>query len=872
MRPGLGLMKQGYKLDFKMFLEGIEVPFKSATITCTPNGVEASVNVYSSENVYDLKPKTSVHIFFKEWFGKSPGWRLLFDGEFSGFYEVDEATEGRSLSLVCRDFRMGIRKTPAALAIIGEDSLGSMNMYHKVGIFQTWAAEGLDPTNKSHTIKTIDGKLLPTSEVVSYIAGSAGFKATKQKNGEYGYAGLGGVTRINLKGDDKSRAGLFLDAVVRGLWLESVGGTSTGAFLNKRLRVEKKFLIPVNKAGAMFWSRTNASATLGSYLMGNSVFTTVEAAIMRLGALFNTRVYSCSTPSLIPIDDESTANEYVMDEAVRGFLVNRTGSEFGAKYILNESMLLPPLEFTAPPNCNILFPEMYDRFEWRQDYDIDYTRGYFRLIDQLTAENSEGDPFTISYQVPNELFNSKNASVDKRGRAKPPLTEEEKYKGVNVLFDSVELQLGYLDVGSVMKDTMLTKKARNKLDAEISKIQKKLSASTVKKSTSSLTDVQRATLQNDIDAKNAQKDYLRMGNDPKLDSAIKRHAVIKFLNSKYLGRVASADSMFDPYIMCGFPALIISGSQPDDSKPIKDVIGMVQQIRHSIVMSTVGGDASTNIVLSNPRFVDESTDMDGNGNPYYCRATDKDRAIIDRDEVKYKGEIGIKGARYYVSQPKSLVKVNPEAKGSAYDSLPSEVDSGYIYAKDVLSISQNDFKTDIFIDPTYEVNRIARFYKRVLRHKEDSFMIGSFQKNNKQEFFMYDSIHEAVTNLRGKLPTMDYETCMNYVSRDICSADAFYHGILGASSLGKDGKYVSRKSGFNDSVIDPAYYGVSNDLWDSKSVDELKQDNGGLMENPGDCSSINESMPETYFIKERRDIVEAYLGKVIDSRRHIKYG
>jgi hypothetical protein len=151
-------------------------------------------------------------------------------------------------------------------------------------------------------------------------------------------------------------------------------------------------------------------------------------------------------------------------------------------------------------------------------------------------------------------------------------------------------------------------------------------------------------------------------------------------------------------------------------------------------------------------------------------------------------------------------------------------------------------------------------------------MIGTFLKDNKKEYFMYDSIHEAVTNLRTMIPNMDYETCMNYVSRNICSAEAFYHGILGASSLGSDGKYVSKKSEFDDTKIEESYYGVSNDLWDGGKIDELKADNGGLMTKAGECSSINESMPVTYFIKERRDMVKAYLNKVVDPKGYTKHG
>jgi len=841
-------LRKGYKLDFKLLMEGIEIPFKSATVTCTPNGNEASINVYSSENIYDIKPKTAIQIFYREWFGSRPEWKLFFDGSFSSFYEIDEASEARALTMICRDFRMDIRKTPAALSFTGEDTLGNSTVYYKMGLFQNYAIDG----KVKGDIKEVDSKLFTISYMVHLLAGTANYKVSPQKQGEYSYQAFQGAD-----------IGYFLDAVVRGLWLEAVGGTSICTFLNKRLRVEKKFLIPVNQAGTRFWNRNHSNATLGSYLLGNAVFTSVEAAIMRLGALFNTRVYSCNTPSLIPVESGEQSNDFVMSGSVRSFIVDKHPKEFGAKYIINESMLLPPLEFTAPPNCNIVFPSMYDRLEWRQDYDIDYTRGYFKLTDLLSSEGSEGDPFTISYQVPNELFKSKFANQDKLNRSKPPITEEEKYKGVNILFDNIEHALACSDAEKTLEEKMLIKKTRDKLQNEINKLNERLKS---KKNLKGMSEADKKKLEEDIVNKNGEKQRLKFGTGEKVnleECAIKRHAIIKFLNSKYLGRVASVDMMFNPFIICGFPSLIIAGSQPDSGKPIKDIIGMVQQVRHSIIMTTAGGEAATSIVLSNPRFVDDPTDMDGNGNPLFMKETDKKTAEIDINNMLYKKE------PYYVQNPKQMVIKNPKAKNSAYDVLSVTGNPEYIYAKDLLSISEDDFsnnkRTSMFLDRVYEVNRIARFYKLVLRHRRNSLMVGEYTEDNKIKYFMFDSIHEAVVNLRKNMKA-DYDWCLDYIYRDVCSADAFYHGILGVSSL-VGGKYISRVKDFDDTVIYDRYYGITNDFWNSDDSCELKEENGGLMKGPGDFSTINENMPVTYFIKERREAVERYRDKVIDSRR-----
>ena len=106
--------KKAYNYNFKMFMEGVQVPFKSIQIMCTPNGVEANINLLSNRQVFDLKPKTAVQVFYRDWVpinGKH-GWRLLFDGFLSSYVKNDQSTQGRGLSIVCRDFRMDIRKAP----------------------------------------------------------------------------------------------------------------------------------------------------------------------------------------------------------------------------------------------------------------------------------------------------------------------------------------------------------------------------------------------------------------------------------------------------------------------------------------------------------------------------------------------------------------------------------------------------------------------------------------------------------------------------------------------------------------------------------------------------------------------------------------
>jgi len=998
------LPNKGYNYEFRLYLEGVLTPFKTAEIVCTPNGVEANINLFSNEKLYDIKPKTAVQIFYRDWInigGQKRGWRLMFDGFHSSFFKMDGATEGRGVGIVCRDFRMDMRKAPAAMSFQGERELSPQVHYHTAGIFHTWVLKGFtDKANKNDQKKTnpknaaqkqkteitaqekatkeeefqdfnkkftgqssaansnqpqeaskappMGPDLPPTppqdksalgnaqarinatrsgggvvsrpgnpirtydttglqdlSQMLAMMAGSAsGLGAIKQENGEYLYSHKYGKGMIVDPKTGTAEGGLFLDSIVRGMWTEAVGGTSICNFMNKRIRVDKRIIIPKNKSGFNFWSRQNCGLQAGSVLMGNSRFSSIEAVIMRVAGLFSVRVYSCSTPSLIPLNDDTKG--WVIDEKVKSFLVDNPDFNFGAPYLLNETMLLPPLEFTSPPNCNLIFPCMYDQSQFQYDMDGEATRGYFDQIDALATPSNEDSLKSISFQVPNALFKLSEDSGTKKDRFrrnKPPLTLEERYKGVNVYNGSVEYTLGADDAVSIVNKSLFKKDVEDKIEKEIADLQSMVDdagkGATVAESAgiSSLDPKQLAELVEVLNRKKAALEKLILGRSGRVkdatNTALNRHALLKFLNTRYSGRVMSVNMCFNPYVMSGFPGAVIAEDEftPGGSPrglSMKTIVGMVQQVKHVIAISNDMGEASTTVVLSGVRFADEPTDMDDYGNPLYLKETDKISAEVKATDLSF-----VKS--HFVDDPKPpMVK---DLDDDWYD-LDETIGFGeYIYAKDLLTLTAEDVakgeRNQIYLDENYEPNKISNFYKRVLRHKEDHFMINTHSdirhKGGDMFFFAYDSIDEGLRSFNDyanrKSLLNDYEACMNFIHRDVCSADAFFHGILGLSSYDDSsrGYYVFngdikkadvnekrlRPNGFDPSIIKEEYYGVSSKLYFSndKNINGLKksempggkESGTGHMSGPGMMSSIREHMPITALIHERKEAVKKYV-------------
>lgn len=912
-------MNKAYNYEFKMFMEGIEVPFRGANITCTPNGVEANINLESNKELLEIHPKTAVQIFFKEWTGTDkPAWRLMFDGFFSSFYKIDQAASGRDIGITCRDFRMDIRRAPACLAYLGNDQLTVQNYYSITGLYDSFVVPGNNKNNGKTTIENtkradmfkariqkaqkVSTRVYDTTGLsdLAYVfllqAGTAIGKSNTAIQMDTNYKRFYEVFPLSPEPSQNKQnlidGGFVLDAIVRGIWTEAVGGSSLGEFLNKRIRMDKRLLTLRNFNGFRMWKRASFGLEVASYMMGDSMFTSIEAAIMRLAGLFNCRVYSCNTPSLINVSKKEDKYLYVMSALVQDFLVDKNSESFGAPFILNESMLIPPLEFTAPPDCNIFFPPMYNRLTWQHDWDVDYTRCYFTTVDSWSTYGG-ADLGKKIHQIPTALFHTGGGStnpkdvLDENGRKKLPLTLEERYKGVNVLNSTIEYNLAASDQNKNFTEALLKEKAKASIDKKIADLtqkkkdlESKMEAAEKLWQQESLTKNELDQVNKDLQDPSTGKAAIKQISDQianskskgnfLIDNALHRHALIKFINNKFNGRTIQINMTFNPYPVCGFPGLVVADKSPYGDVSMKSVFGMVQQVQHYITVTISGAEATTSIVMNNARMEDEPTDMDRYGLPLYMKPTDRIAANINKETLLYTNN------GYFI--PDAVPTYENDLENKLFDL--KETNEGvtkkdYPYVKDFISLSakqiDNGEMNNTYLDRDYEPQMISIFYKKIFNQHEH-FMVG----RNGNDWFMFDTMHEAVQNLRTNRPELlvDYEACMSYIKRNICSAEGFFKCIVGASNIqfvDANAEFINHQVDYNETTIDDtiiydAYYGITNYQYLASesfyTQRKLK---------PGWFSSIREHIPVTCFISERVDKVLAYKAKVLERVESVKF-
>lgn len=849
-----------FKYKFKMYLEGILCPFQSVSVSSTPNGIEMNIEVHVTDKIFDLIPKTFVQVLYRDWYGSYQDWHLLGDGYFSGFAKYDDATGSRTVSMVCRDFRMDIRKAPSNMIFNSdENDLNMMGLHVLHGIKKTHALKGKDGVDKkvNGVNRVHGGRLNMFSWIIRLIAGSAAGEINKDD------------TFI-----DNNNGRYFLDAFCRGVWLESTQGTTYGIFSNSRLRIEKRLYIPENNSGYRMFTKDYLNDFGGQIISGGSMFSSVEAVMMRLAAIFQCQPYSCSTPTMSRIEDASS-------ELVCKYMKGALRGSFGDPYVLNSCMILPPMHFTAPPNCNIIFPCMYSKISWQHDYDADLTRGSYKVANifddaGINVTNKIVPPEKQQREVPNSLLASA------AGKDNPPLTIEERFKGVNIVYGDIEYMTAARSVNSDYADRVLKDPASFK--SAISKLKNKAEYQALSDEIDFLaltnTQVDTEILQKKKDKVKEQLSKLATVAPIKPDiyDVMGRHAVFKFLMNRFMGRSINVSGDFNPYIVAGFPAIVMADDNRKEYKTLRTLIGFVQTVHHQV---SAQGTASTTIIMTHVRFINEPTDIDDIGNPLYVGATNPADAKINKSTLQYL-DLSYNGQSGYpivaVENISSTSNIYDWKKKVNSHDPKDPMQRKLKYAKDILLVTAEGMKEGKsnlnFTDERYTPNKIPLFYQQIFGQPfADHFMVAfwSDPKRKDSSYFIYDSIHEAVENALMKDSRLmdDYNSAIEFVRRPVVTEEEYFLRILGASCKLKSNPETKTKpidiysnewekfKTFGKEDTD-RWYGIPDEDHSQFTYPE------GIRTfiKPGELSSVYEKRPVTPFLDEKRKQAEIYIQEV----------
>lgn len=693
------------------------------------------------------------------------------------------------------------------------------------------------------TSRTYGGMLRPFGAVISILANVA---SGDQDNPDFSALG------------DNGR--FLLDAISRSIWIEATSATTYGSFINTRIRADKRMVIPENKAGYRFFSKDYLMAFGQQVIFNNSMFSSVESVIMRMGAIFQASPVSCSTPNMIDAN-------HAMCEQIYKFVTENPRVKFGAPYVLNSCMVLPPMQFTAPPNCNIVFPCMYDTVTWQHDYDSDLTRAYFRVA-QIFGGDSQ-----LSYEtkeVPNSLLAYNKANTDA-----PPLTIEERFKGSNIMEGTVEASVAMNSINDSFANDCLAnpsayvakvKASGNKQAAAVEKMLNDFQGAKVD------SDDYRAKVDRFVSL--VKSSGISEVNTPNVSQILNRHATMKFLMNRFSARIITVSGQLNPYIICGFPAAIMADDNRNTYKTTRTIIGQVISIRHQIHTS---GTASTQMTLNCCRFISEPTDIDEFGNPLFIGDTDKINAQIDPKSFFY---LNKKPETYSPLQRGYPLNKPKDVSGSSkiYDWEPRSIKSDPIdskgrdlkWAKDILTISKEgreQGKDNLnFTDFKYTPTQIGIFYEEVLgQDKLKHFMVGRTVIDGKNALFMFDSINEAIYNLEKYNKMNDYIAAINFVKREVVSEDDYFIKILGASirTRSPETNEIIFTNQYEDWMLknrlDGGWYGIPNN--NQLSEIEIDPEYYNVIK-PGEFGSIYEKSPVTPFLRERRNSAARYIQEV----------
>lgn len=554
------------RLGLKLFIEGIEVPVIGATVQITRSSpAVASIQVVSLDEIHRFKKQTMVHLFYYDVTAKTydftnpENYKLLFTGELIGI-EFNANPSARMTVLKCADFTINWDKAYQYMITYGPNGnvLTPEGANYGAGdtkfnnIIDGHAAVMLRYLNKTPTTPGLQGLKGLVGGIVSFIEAFGG--VDKHTNGVNDYFAISELKnhvlqQIVAEDNDDTARNLF-DAKEFMEWLER-GVTTLGELcrLSDMINMLFKYIYYeyVTNVTPLYTPGTTRSPD--AITLNTKINNGIDEAILDLKddkIIENIKLRAQHAMGVIRVLIDMSTNEKqknimisvldnlnklsTSDEYTKAVITLITSTKkllSGAKTKneikkstlkadrLGSFIFKPECPFVAVPRCNVIFPE--HKTQW--SYSSNFLNEYTRLRLQSGMAFIGNDKLLADYSYAPSRKEIAALAKEQGTYGVRALLPWEKFSGIQPKFE-------YL----------------NEINYVANKRQKELQKGTVR------------LIENKNKGKNLSAD-----NVTKIAVSLKQKAAnFNFFKARFGGRSMNISMRFNPFLVAGFPALVLS--------------------------------------------------------------------------------------------------------------------------------------------------------------------------------------------------------------------------------------------------------------------------------------------------------------------------
>lgn len=566
------------RISLRCIIEGKEIPVIGASIQVAPNSpAVATIQVVPLDNIHNLKQKSMVELFFYDIatdeydFSNLNNYKAIFSGLLVG-YQMMVSPTGRSAMLQCLDhscqwdtaYQYMITYGPNGNVLTPEDDNYAAGDDKFNDIIDGHAAvllRYLGKTPLSPGLKNIRGLV---GGIISFIEAFGG--VDKHTSGVNDYFAISELRQHIIKQivaeDNDNTAHTLFDEKEFMEWLER-GVSTLGELcrLSDMINLLFKYIYyeyvtnvtPMYTPGngkedtsVNFGVKVNNGineliASLIDDKIYENIYTRVTNAINTLRSLLNLssdkkqkRSMDQAINNLVKILDEDEYNKTVASliSSAKKILASAiTKDTRDIKQLITDRLgsfiFKPECYFVAPPRCNVIFPDHKTQYSFSRNFLGEPTR--LRLQSGMAFIGNERLLADFSYAPTTKEIVALSKEQGTRGVR--GLLPWEKFSGIQPRFEHI-----------------------NEINYVANKRQRELQKGTVKKVETGKTD------------KTGEKNMIKLAISVK-----QKAANFNFYKYRFGSRQMNLSCRFNPYLIAGFPCLIIDRPFYISQQDIKDV-------------------------------------------------------------------------------------------------------------------------------------------------------------------------------------------------------------------------------------------------------------------------------------------------------------